>query len=180
MLLAFFARKMSLRSSISQAQIELMRLNQRIMALQQYAANIADGIITPDEMAQTPFEMAGRQMMFSQQSFMTGYHMGNQALMNYLPQYRMQMSMFARSGDWNTYNMMRMQEPTLQMNFMKQAMEKVAKQEQAKLHVEEKKVSQQKATLEMRIKLMEQEFNSLDQAISQEAQRGAPKYTGLS
>lgn len=57
-------RKVALKQRISNFDMKLVQISQRIQDLQSYANNIADGVITYNEAATCPSSLFGTQMDF--------------------------------------------------------------------------------------------------------------------
>jgi len=174
MILTGIFRSAKIKSELSDLRLKQMKLQDKIAALAQYSANIADGIITPEEMANSPASVFGRQMNYMISNIPMAMIQGSQAFSLYMGQYGPQMQAFSR--DPSMAMMMNANPMMLQMNFFKQALERQGKIEQEKLHVEEKKLQKELSGIEVRIKMLETEQQSLAKAVDNEIRQNAPKF----
>ena len=171
-LLVFADRKSQILRQKNDLNYRLMKLNQKLEDLQQYASNIADGSVSMSDMMNTPASMFGRTMMY-----MTYSHNG--ALQNAQQQMQQMMMMPQVQAQ-----MQQMQDPNQQMmyqnwifdNLYKQQREQFGKVEQKLLNEQEKEIQQEKAKLETQLKMLEAEFDSTKQGEDKAASSWKPEY----
>ena len=171
-LLVFAYRKIQILRQKNDLNYRLMKLNQKLEDLQQYASNIADGSVSMSDMMNTPALMFGRTMMY-----MTYSHNG--ALQNAQQQMQQMMMMPQVQAQ-----MQQMQDPNQQMmyqnwifdNLYKQQREQFGKVEQKLLNEQEKEIQQEKAKLETQLKMLEAEFDSTKQGEDKAASSWKPEY----
>ena len=171
-LLVFAYRKIQILRQKNDLNYRLMKLNQKLEDLQQYASNIADGSVSMSDMMNTPASMFGRTMMY-----MTYSHNG--ALQNAQQQMQQMMIMPQVQAQ-----MQQMQDPNQQMmyqnwifdNLYKQQREQFGKVEQKLLNEQEKEIQQEKAKLETQLKMLEAEFDSTKQGEDKAASSWKPEY----
>ena len=171
-LLVFAYRKIQILRQKNDLNYRLMKLNQKLEDLQQYASNIADGSVSMSDMMNTPASMFGRTMMY-----MTYSHNG--ALQNAQQQMQQMMMMPQVQAQ-----MQQMQDPNQQMmyqnwifdNLYKQQREQFGKVEQKLLNEQEKEIQQEKAKLETQLKMLEAEFDSTKQGEEKAASSWKPEY----
>ena len=171
-LLVFAYRKIQILRQKNDLNYRLMKLNQKLEDLQQYASNIADGSVSRSDMMNTPASMFGRTMMY-----MTYSHNG--ALQNAQQQMQQMMMMPQVQAQ-----MQQMQDPNQQMmyqnwifdNLYKQQREQFGKVEQKLLNEQEKEIQQEKAKLETQLKMLEAEFDSTKQGEEKAASSWKPEY----
>ena len=174
MILIGMHRQASIKSRLQDLRYKEMKLSQKIQELATYAANIADGIITPEEMATSSAGIFGAQMAYMMRSIPMAMMQGKQAFQMYWGQYGAQM--MAMRHDPSMSMMMQTNPMMLQMQFFQQALERQGKIEQKKLHAEEKKLQQEKLTLENQIKMLEAELRAVEKATDKEIAHSAPKF----
>lgn len=174
MILIGIKRTASLKMRLQELQKKAMDLSQAIQEKATYAANIADGIITPEEMATSSSRIYGRQMAYMMRSIPMAMMQGKQAFQLYWGQYGAQM--MAMRHDPSMSMMMQTNPMMLQMQFFQQALERQGKIEQKKIHAEEKKLQQEKLTVENQIKMIEAELQAVEKATDKEIAQSAPKF----
>lgn len=169
-LLIFAYRKLDIIHRKNELQYRLMNLTRKLSDLQQYAANIADGSVSMNDMMNTPSSMFGRQMMFMQYAH-------NGALFGAKQKFGMMQPMIAMQ-------MQQMQDPNMQMmyqqwifkNLYDQERERMGKQEAKLLNEQEKQIQQEKVKLETQLKLLEQEYEACKQGEENEIKMWKPEY----
>ena len=169
-LLIFAYRKLDIIHRKNELQYRLMNLTRKLSDLQQYAANIADGSVSMNDMMNTPSSMFGRQMMFMQYAH-------NGALFSAQQKFGMMQPMIAMQ-------MQQMQDPNMQMmyqqwifkNLYDQERERMGKQEAKLLNEQEKQIQQEKVKLETQLKLLEQEYEACKQGEENEIKMWKPEY----
>lgn len=163
----FTMRKMHLISRISDIQYKLMQLSQKLSDLALFGSNIQDGMITPDEFANSPASLFLPHMQF-----------GNYAMMQAIPQAQFQMQMYqqyqAQMG--NASALTPQVEHFMFNSFLKQSLESVAKGTLKRIAAEEKKIQMEKARYEQQLKAMQAEVESCDRAEEQGIKNATPKY----
>ena len=172
-ILMFTARIHHLTSSINKHQARLMELTRKISDLQDYAASIADGSISMNDLVNTPGSMFGRMFTFA------GYS-HNQAMMNAQQQFN-DPGFQAMLGQ-----QMQNMDPQSQqayMNWVQQSMyaqarDQINKQEARLLNQQEKQLTQEKEKLEATLKMEEADLKSAKEARDKGIEQFAPKYTG--
>ena len=174
MLFTGIFRRGKIKSQIADLQMKRMKLQDKLKAILQYASNIADGIITPEEMANASSSIFGRQMLYMMRCVPTAIMQGQQAFQMYGPQYMAQFN--AVRQDPTMAGMMQTNPMLLQMQFFKQALERQGKIEEKKVHEEEKAIQQDIDKVEGAIRLLEGELGSIEKALEQEGKQFAPKY----
>ena len=169
-LLIFAYRKLDIIHRKNELQYRLMNLTRKLSDLQQYAANIADGSVSMNDMMNTPSSMFGRQMMFMQYAHNGALFGAQQKMAMMQPQIAMQMQ--------------QMQDPNMQMmyqqwifkNLYDQERERMGKQETKLLNEQEKQIQAEKAKLETQLKLLEQEYEACKQGEENEIKMWKPEY----
>ena len=163
-----------IKRKLSDLRYKQMKLHNELMARATYAANIADGIITPEEMASAPASIFGRQMKYMMQSVPMAMMQGQQAYQLYLPQYMAQMSVFQNNPQYNLA--MQANPQLLQMQFFQQSLERQGEIEKRRLHVEEKKIQQELGGIEIQIQMLEAQLKGLKAHISESIKENAPTF----
>lgn len=163
----FTMRKMQLISRINDIQYKLMQLSQKLSDLALFGANIQDGMITPDELANSPASLFLPHMQFA-----------NAAMMNAIPQAQFQMEMYKQyQAHMNNPNALTPQVQNFMFNsLLKQSLESVAKGTLKRIAAEEKKIQMEKARYEQQLKAMQAEVESCDRAEEQGIKNTTPKY----
>lgn len=170
-ILMFVARIHHLTSSINRHQERLMEITRRISDMQDYAATIAKGSLTLDDIASAPSSMFGRLLAFSQYSDARAAMMrdaqfndpGFQAALTMQTQ-NMAPEILPQYTKW------------IQDNMYAQARDQVSKEEARMLNLEEKKLTQEKEKLEALIKMEEADLESAKKARDKGIEQMAPKY----
>lgn len=170
-ILMFAARIHHLTSSINRHQERLMEITRRISDLQSYAASIADGAISMQDMMNTPASMFGRMFTFA------GYS-HNQAMMNANmqindPGFQAMLGMQTQGMDPQAQQAYM---NWVQQSMYKQAREQINKQEARLLNQQEKELTQEKEKLEATIKMEEADLESARKARDKGIEQFAPKY----
>ncbi len=163
----FTMRKMQLISRINDIQYKLIQFSQKLTDLALFGSNIQDGVITPDELANSPASLFLPHMQF-----------GNAAMMNAFPQAQFQMEMYQQyQAHMNNPNALTLQVQNFMFNaFMKQSLEAVAKGTLKRIAAEEKKIQMEKTRLEAQLKAAQSELESCDRAIDDGIKSSTPKY----
>ncbi len=177
----FTARKLMLTNRVNQINYKLMLLSQKQQDLATYAANVADGIITPEEAANSSATMYQRQNIFMAQNSGNAYNQASLAAQNYVAQYNA-INASTNNAYSNTID------PTgttssidmtaLTSAYYQQAMEQAAKSEQSKIQAIENEIDQQVASLETQLKAAQAELESVEKAEDSAIKAAAPQYSG--
>ena len=172
-------RKLMLTNRINTLNYKLMQISQKTQDLAAYAANISDGIITPEEAANSPASLFKRQSLYMTTTVQNAMNQANLATQTYMNQYN---AMNQASGGTvaNTID------PTgttsvpnqalLTNAYFKQAMDAAAKNEEKKIQVLEKELDQQRLSIETQLKAAQAELEQVEKAEDQGIKASAPKY----
>jgi len=171
-LLIFAYRKMDITRRKNDLNYRLMDLTRKLEDLQQYAANIADGSISMNDMMNTPASMFNRQLMFMQYAHNGALFGAQQNMAMMQPQIAMQMQ--------------QMQDPNMQMMYQNwifkslynQQREQIGKQEAKLLNEQEKEIQAEKAKLETQLKMLDQELEATKQGEDKAVEQWKPNYVG--
>lgn len=150
----------------------LNEMNRKLQDLQQYAANIADGSISMNDMANTPASMFNRTLMYMTYSH-NGALMGanqNMQQMMMLPNIQAQMSQMQDP------NQQQMYQQWIFRNLYQQEREKFSKQEGKLLNEQEKEMQKEKAKLETQLKMLEAELEGVKQGEQDAVKQWKPEY----
>lgn len=170
-LLIFAYRKLDVQRRKSDLNYRLMELTRKLSDLQQYAANIADGSVSMNDMMNTPCSMFGRQMMFMQYSHNSAIFGAQQKMMAMQPMMAMQMQQMQNP------NMQAMYQNWIYNSLYDQERERIGKQETKLLNEQEKQIQAEKAKLETQLKLLDQEYEACKQGEDKAIQYWKPEYT---
>ena len=171
-LLVFAYRKIQILRQKNDLNYRLMKLNQKLEDLQQYASNIADGSVSMSDMMNTPASMFGRTMMY-----MTYSHNG--ALQNAQQQMQQMMMMpqvQAQMQQMQDPNMQAMYQNWIFKNLYDQQREQIGKQESKLLNEQEKQIQAEKAKIETQLKLLDQELEACKQGEDKAVEQWKPNY----
>lgn len=176
----FTMRKMLLTSRINALNTKLMQLSQKTQDLATYAANIADGVITPEEAANSPASIFQRQSSYMNMSIPNALNDANFKTQQYMMQY----------GGLNTMSngqLVNGIDPTgttsipnqaaLNNSFYKQAMQEAANIESKRIEAIEKELDQQKLKIDTQLKEAQAELESVEKAEEAGIKSSAPKYS---
>lgn len=171
--LMFNSRINDLRSSILRHQERLTEITRKMMDLQQYSANIADGSVSIYDMVNTPSSMLGRTIGFMQYSHNTALQGAQFNYMQMVPMIQQQMVNADPQYQQAYMNW-------VQQSLYKQERERIGKMEEKMLNQQEKELQLEKDKLETLIKMEEQELESAKQARDKGIQEFKPNYSGQS
>ena len=174
MLFTGLLRRGRIKAQIADLQMKRLKLQDKLKEAMQYASNIADGVVTPEEMATASPGIYGRQMMYMMRNVPMALQQGQQAFQMYAPQYMAQLRTMQQ--DPNMAMTMQTNPMLLQMQFFRQALERQGKIEEKKLHAEERSIQQDIDKIDGALKLLEAEVTAINTAIEKEGQKFAPKY----
>lgn len=154
------SRKGELVAAIMRQRNKLLQISQKLMDLQQYGTNIADGIVTPNEFSTIPNAYMQRQLNYMGMAVPFAY---NQA---------MQKTEMLKGGMMpGSMGMMmdpsKLTQQQVQMFFMdrfRTELENISRIEQKKINVEEKKLTQEKLQAETQLKALEAELETVKQS----------------
>ncbi len=170
-LLVFIARKHDLLHQKYAIDAKRLAISKRLRDMHQYAANIANGAISLDDMMNVPGSMFGRQMYYMQSSDMFSKQYAQNTMMQMGPMLTMQKAQMAPQQQM-------MYDNWVFQSLYKQGREQALKREEKLLNVQEQEIAQEKEKLEMQAKMIEQELEACKQAEKDEIKRLAPNYTG--
>lgn len=173
-------RKMQLTQRVSNFEAKLLDISQRIMDLQNYASNIADGVITYNEAANCPSSMFGTQMNFMSASAPIAYQSAQVKTNAYLQQMQALQNTtgnqygYAQGTIDATYA--NSDQAYLLFNqIYKQELEEYSKEVSKQLNQEEKELQQEKLRIESQLKAAEAELQSVSESETKNIQSGAIK-----
>lgn len=177
----FTMRKLMLTNRINALNYKLMQISQKTQDLATYSANISDGIISPEEAANSPASLFNRQNAYMRMTTPNALNQANIATQQYLMQYNALNAgsngavakTIDPSGTTSTPN-----QSLLRSSFFQQAMEAAAKSEAAKVNALEKELDQQRLTLETQLKAAQAELDEVNKAEDAGIKSSAPKYSG--
>ena len=173
-------RKMALKQRISDFEMKSVQISQRIMDLQSYANNVADGVITYSEAATCPSSLFGTQMNFMADSSQVAYQSAQIKTHAYLQQ--MQTLQGTTGGQYNLASTSvnpqyaNTDQAYLLFNeIYKQELQEYTKEISAQINEEEKQLQAEKDRVETQLKAAEAELESLSQAIDSNIKNDAIK-----
>lgn len=146
-----------------------MQLSKKILDLQQYAANIADGSVSMYDMMNTPASMFNRQLMFSAYSHNMAMAGAQQNFTMMGPMINMQMQQMDP-------NAQAMYQRWIFNNLYQQQKERINKVEQKLLNKQETEIQQEKAKLESQLKMLDQELQGVTEAENKSFEAWKPNY----
>lgn len=168
-LLIFSFRRQFIIQRKSELNFKLMMLRQKQMDLQSYAASIADGSVSLNDLMKAPASQFNRMsifMMYSHQSAMMGAQQ-KFGMMSQVP------------GAIPPVQDPQMQQQYQQMlfkNLYDQERERFNKQEQAILNEQDKKMEQEMNQIQTQLSMLEAEEKTVSEAETKAAESSAPKY----
>ena len=119
---------------------KIMNITKRIMDLQKYAMNVADGKVSFKEMCEVPYKLFGRQSIFQQYSH-------NSALQSANMQMGMMAPMLAMQMQNANPQQLQMYQNYMFMNLYKEARKNAAEEEKKLLNEQEKELVVEKEQL---------------------------------
>lgn len=169
-LLIFSFRRQQNIDRKSRINMRLMQLRQKQIDLQTYAANIADGSVSLNDLLTTPSALFPKMMQFMQYSNAYSYQAAQQKL-----------AMMGMMGSFSQLagappQQQQMYQSIMLQQLMKQEQETVARSEQRRLNVEDKKIEQEIAKLETQLKMLDAEDQGIDKAEEKGIQSSTPKF----
>ncbi len=169
-LLIFTHRRHEIINRKSQLNLQLMEMKRKLMDLQSYAAKIADGTVSMDDMMTAPASMFNKMsifMMYSHQQAMMGAQQ-KFAVMSQVPGAMPQMPNPQLQAQY---------QQMMFKNYYDQEREKFAQVEQKQLNVEDTKIQQEIARVETQLKMLDEEEKSCKEAEGEGAKNAIAKYT---
>lgn len=170
-LLIFAYRKLDITRQKSDLNFRLMQVSQKLMDLQQYAANIADGNVSMSDMMNTPGSMFGRQLMYMQYAHNSSLFGAQQQMAMLAPQIQMQMSQMGNPAYQAMY------QQWIFKSLYDQQRQLAGKREQKLLNEQEKQIQAEKAKIETQLKLLDQELAAVKEGEDKAVQNWKPQYT---
>lgn len=168
-LLIFVKRHQDIIARKSALNFRLLELNRKLMDLQTYAASIADGSVSMNDLMSAPASMFSRMSIFMQYSHQLAMSGAQQkfAVMSQVP------------GSMPQMPNPELQQQYAQMmfkNLYDQEREKASKQEDKILNLENKKIEQEKAQIETQLKMLDAEEEQVKKGEDDGAKKSAPQY----
>lgn len=170
-LLIFAYRKLDITRQKSDLNFRLMQISQKLMDLQQYASNIADGSVSMSDMMNTPGSMFGRQLMYMNYAHNMALAGTQQQMYMLQPQLQMQMQQMGNPQYQEMYRQW------VFRSLYEQQRQQIGKQEQKLLNEQEKQIQAEKAKIETQLKLLDQELESVKQGEDAAVKQWKPEYT---
>lgn len=169
-------RSMSLLNRKFDMNMQLMKISQRLMDLQTFGSNIANGAVSASAMASCPSSMFGTQSAYLSQSAQVAYQSASVKTNDYLQRIGMinqgtngQYQLAAEGQNSQT-------QPYLIFNeIYKQELKECANKLTEKINAEEKQLTQKKLTLETQLKAVEAEYESIQKTIDDDIKNSAIK-----
>ncbi len=166
-------RKQELKTRINQLTSKQLKISREISDLQRYASNIQDGVLTTNEIANTPSRFFGTQMDFFERSSGAAYESATVKTDAYLQQ--LQMTGLNTGNQYQQTIGYTVQPAIIFNEIYKQDLKEVAQQELDKIDAEEKELEEEKLVIETQLKAAEAEYQSIDQSVDQSIQSSAIK-----
>lgn len=176
-------RKMQLKQRLNVYQNRLIQISQKLMDMQQLAANVADGKVTYQEATSTASSVFGTQMNFLGQSSNIAYQSAQIKTNAYLQQ--MQSINQGTGGQYQyaldpTSTQSYMQNGQIQPylifnNIYQEELKSFANQYAQQLNVQEQDLEQEKLTIETQIKAIQAEYEAVEQQEGQNIKNDAIK-----
>ena len=168
-LLIFTLRRQQILVEKSKLNLQLLEMKQKLMDLQTYAANIADGTVSMNDLMTAPASMFGRMSIFMQSSHqiaMTGAQQ-NFGYMSQIPGAIPQMQ---------DPQMQQMYAQMMFKNLYDQEREKFSKVETKQLNLEDTRIQQEIARIETRLKMLEGDEGNVKEAEEKGIKDSMAKY----
>lgn len=176
-LLIFTKRHQDIIVRTSDLNYKLNLMNQKIMDLQSYAATIANGALSVNDLMNAPSSLFGRMSAYMQVSNQTGIENAQRNFGSVWTMNQANLQATLAQSDPNQRGMIQQQyELMIKQKLYQDGQEKCAKQETAILNQEEKRLDQQKALIETQLKMLDAEEKTVSEAESKEAEKTAPKF----
>lgn len=166
--LVLFSRKLDLKNQINNKNYQLLQKQQELQDLQSYTASIADGEISLNDLTTAPATMFGRMSQY-----MVGSHNYAQAAAQQNYAY---LSGTNQTGAQQDVQAQQQYQYLVMKNLYDQQKAQFQKAEEARLHVKEKQMDNQCLQIEQQLKMLEAEYEQVNQAVDNAAKDTAPKY----
>lgn len=168
-LLIFTYRHQDIIARKSDLNFKLDGLRRKLMDLQSYAASIADGQVTLNDLASVPPSQFARMSIFMQSSSQAAYAGAQEkfAYMSQIPGAMPQME---------TAELQKQYSEIMIKQLYDQGIEKFGEQEAKLLNVEDKKIQQQVTQMETKLKMLDAEEEKVTKAEDEAAKKSAPQY----
>ncbi|MDD3237614.1 MAG: hypothetical protein PHV37_05895 [Candidatus Gastranaerophilales bacterium] len=177
----FTMRKLMLTNRVNNLNAKLMEISQKTQDLANYAANISDGVITPEEAANSSASLFQRQSNYMSTTFNNSMAQANQATQAYTAQYNA-LNQQSNGSLANTIDpsgtTSSLNTSALYQSYLKQAMQAAGNSEQKKIEAIEKELDQQRLKLETQLNAAQAELTKVEEAETKAIEKSAPKYSG--
>ncbi len=168
MYVLFSMRKQILRNRINNLNMRLMQLSQQQIDLATYGANIADGIITTDEVANSPASILQKQYNYTTNTLGNDQGTGQSVAMadEYMSQYEITngatLEDESRSSLWNS--------------FQQTALKELAQQENKRISIQDQVIEQEMQKIQTQLTAANAELESVQKEEENAIKSCAPKY----
>ena len=179
-LLIFTFQKHRIISQKSSLNFKIMQLQNKLIDMQKYAANISDGTVSMNDLMSCPANLFNRMSIFAQYSDMSanigakGQMMvaGGMGGLKLDPTYMQNQQM----SDADKGKMQQQYEMMVFQQFKQQQLQKSAEAEKKLMDAEETKINQQIAQMETQLKMLDSEEQKVTDAEGKAAEKSAPQY----
>ncbi len=171
--LTMMYRKSYLKNRLNQLEYQLMQKQQAKNELSTYAASVADGSISYEDLSNCPSQLFGRMTQFMFNSHNAAM-MGAQSNMAQMQAAGMLGG--AAGTDAAAVQQQQMYNQLLFQNLYKQQREQAAKIESKILNEQEKQMDQEVLKLQNELTLVQNEYNSISKAVDNAAQMDTVSY----
>ena len=166
-------RKQCLKTSINELTSKQLKISQEISELQRVASNLEDGILTANEIANTPSNYYGTQMDFVEFASQAAYESATTKADAYIQQLQ---TTGTTTGNQYQYAAGNTIQPAVIFNeIYKQELKELAKQKIEQIDAEEQELEQEKLTIESQLKAAEAEYQSISSSLDNSIQDSAIK-----
>lgn len=167
--LIFSYQHQSIIARKAQLNMRLLEINKKMLDLQSYAAAVADGSVSMNDLMNCPGSMFSKMSLFMNASHQIGYSEAQQkfALMSQVPGAIPQMANAQLQQQYTE---------TIFKSLYDQSKEKFAQQEQKLLNVEDTRMQQEKARIETQLKMLESMEEQVTKAEDEGAKKSAPQF----
>lgn len=163
MILAGLARRIMLIRLRSDANMQMMKIMDRIRGLSRYAANIADGLISMRESHDVPTDLFCRQMQFATAANTMAYNTACQQMQFMQPMMQANLQTMPPEMQQQYMN-------NQFMMFYQEARKQAAQEEQRVLHQQEEELKVEQERLKVLIAEYDEELKGLEQTSKQDIQ----------
>lgn len=170
-LLIFTYRRQQIISQKSVLNAKLLDLNKKLMDLQSYAANIADGTVSINDLMSAPPSLFSRMTMFMNYSHQSSYAMAQE-------RFNPTMAAAQAQGIFATMQpeMQQQYQQLIFKNLYDQSRQQFAEVEKKIMDKEGTKIEQERAQIETQLQMLAAEEKTVTDAETKEAENSAPKY----